>query len=159
MQPIDLNELVLTALKTVSGELNDRGITVRLQLASDLPTVLGHKGQLHEVLLNIVQNAIDAMAGIADRPRELRLETSLRREQVTLTIEDTGVGIARDRLASLFEAFVTTKARGTGLGLGICRLIVDRHEGQLHASSEVGKGTRFDVTLPVQIKSAASQAA
>lgn len=158
-QPIDLNELVLTALKTVSGELNDRGITVRLQLASDLPNVLGHKGQLHEVLLNIVQNAIDAMAGIADRPRELRLETSLRRAQVTLTIEDTGVGIARDRLASLFEAFVTTKARGTGLGLGICRFIIDRHEGQLHASSEVGKGTRFDVSLPVQIKSAASQAA
>ena len=158
-QSIDLNELALTALQTLSGELNDRGITVRLQLASDLPAVLGHKGQLHEVLLNIVQNAIDAMAGIADRPRELRLETSLRREHVTLSIEDTGVGIARDRLASLFEAFVTTKPRGTGLGLGICRFIIDRHEGQLYASSELGKGTRFDVTLPAAIKSAESAAA
>jgi signal transduction histidine kinase len=158
-QSLDLNELALTALRTLSGELNERGIGINLELASDLPSVLGHKGQLHEVLLNIVQNAIDAMDGVSDRPRELRVTTSRRGREVTLSIEDTGVGIARDRLASLFEAFVTTKARGTGLGLGICRLIIDRHDGQLSASSELGKGTRFDVTLPVQAKAQASAAA
>jgi signal transduction histidine kinase len=158
-QSLDLNELVLTALRTLSGELNERGIGIHLELASDLRAVLGHKGQLHEVLLNIVQNAIDAMDGVSDRPRELRVTTSLRGREVTLSIEDTGVGIARDRLASLFEAFVTTKARGTGLGLGICRLIIDRHDGQLSASSDLGKGTRFDVTLPVQGKAQASAAA
>jgi signal transduction histidine kinase len=159
-QLLDLNDLALSALRTLSGELNDRGIGIRTELDSDLPPVLGHKGQLHEVLLNIIQNAIDAMDGVADRPRELRVTTGNRgRGHVTLAIEDTGVGIARDRLANLFEAFVTTKARGTGLGLGICRLIVDRHAGQLYASSELGKGTRFEVILPSEGSTAASAVA
>jgi signal transduction histidine kinase len=156
MQFLDLNELALGALRTLGGALDDRGISAHVQLASELPAVLGHKGQLHEVLLNIMQNAVDAMDGVADRARELRVTTNIgSSDRVTLSIEDTGVGIARDRLASLFEAFVTTKARGTGLGLGICRLIIDRHDGQLFATSEVGKGTRFDVTLPVENKATA----
>jgi len=159
-QPLDLNELALSALQTLSGDLNDRGITISTELAPDLPQVLGHKGQLQEVLLNIIQNAIDAMEAVADRPRTLRVTTGSRlRDHVTLSIEDSGIGIARDRLANLFDAFVTTKARGTGLGLGICRMIVDRHEGQLSASSEVDWGTRFDITLPVGGKAAASAAA
>ena len=66
-----------------------------------------------------------------------------------ISIEATGVGIAPERLANLCDAFVTTKSRGTGLGLGICRMIVDRHEGQLSATSELNRGTRFDITLPV----------
>jgi len=159
-QSLDLNELALTALQTLSGELNDRGISISTELAPELPPVLGHKGQLQEVLLNIIQNAIDAMDGVADRPHSLRVTTGSRaRGHVTLSIEDSGVGIARERLANLFDAFVTTKTRGTGLGLGICRMIVDRHEGQLSASSEVGKGTRFEITLPIGAKAAAASAA
>jgi signal transduction histidine kinase len=159
-QPLDLNELALAALQTLSGELNDRGIAIHTELAPELPQVLGHNGQLQEVLLNIIQNAIDAMDGVADRPHTLRVTTgSYGHGHVTLSIEDSGVGIARDRLANLFDAFVTTKARGTGLGLGICRMIVDRHEGQLSASSEVDKGTRFEITLPIGAKTAASAAA
>ena len=158
-QLLDLNELALTALQTLSSDLNDRGIAIRTELTPELPQVLGHKGQLQEVLLNIIQNAMDAMDGVANRPRTLRVTSSRAPDRVTLTIEDSGVGIARDRLANLFEAFVTTKARGTGLGLGICRMIVDRHEGQLSASSEVDKGTRFEITLPVGAKTATSAAA
>ena len=159
-QPLDLNELALSALQSLSGDLNDRGITISTELTPELPRVLGHKGQLQEVLLNIVQNAIDAMDTVMDRPRTLRVRTGSRaRGQVVLSIEDSGVGIARERLSNLFDAFVTTKARGTGLGLGICRMIIDRHEGQLSASSEVGKGTRFEITLPVGGQAAASAAA
>jgi len=159
-QQLDLNELALGALRTLSADLNDRGITISTELTPALPQVLGHKGQLQEVLLNIIQNAIDAMDSVTDRPRTLRVTTgSHARDRVTLSIEDSGVGIARDRLGNLFDAFVTTKARGTGLGLGICRMIVDRHEGQLSASSEVDRGTRFDITLPVGGNAAASAAA
>ena len=159
-QPLDLNELALAALQTLSGDLNDRGIAISTELAPELPQVLGHKGQLQEVLLNIIQNAIDAMDGVTERPRTLRVTTgSGARDRVTLSIEDSGVGIARDRLANLFDAFLTTKARGTGLGLGICRMIVDRHEGQLSASSELNKGTRFEVSLPVGTQASRSAAA
>jgi signal transduction histidine kinase len=159
-QPIDANELALSALQALGVDLNERGIKVSTELAPGLPPVLGHKGQLHEVLLNIVQNAIEAMEGVADRARQLRLTTAARDgARVTISIEDTGVGIAPDRLASLFDAFVTTKSRGTGLGLGICRMIVDRHEGQLSATSELNRGTRFDITLPVVAASVAASAA
>ena len=159
-QSLDLNELALTALQTLSGDLNERGITISTELTPELPQVQGHKGQLLEVLLNVIQNAIDAMDGVTDRARTLRLTTGAHaRDQVTLSIEDSGVGIARERLANLFDAFVTTKARGTGLGLGICRMIVDRHGGQLAASSELNQGTRFDITLPIGASASRSEAA
>jgi signal transduction histidine kinase len=149
-QPIDPNELALSALGALGADLNERGIKISTELTPGLPAVLGHKGQLHEVLLNIVQNAIDAMGEVSDRSRHLRVTTAARDgARVTISIEDTGVGIAPERLANLFDAFVTTKSRGTGLGLGICRMIVDRHEGQLSATSELNRGTRFDITLPV----------
>src|SRR4029077_15670192 len=94
-QPLDLNELALSALQSLSGDLNDRGITISTELTPELPQVLGHKGQLQEVLLNIVQNAIDAMDTVMDRPRTLRVRTGSRaRGQVVLSIEDSGVGIA-----------------------------------------------------------------
>ncbi len=159
-QALDLNELALTALQTLSGDLNERGITISTELTPELPQVQGHKGQLLEVLLNVIQNAIDAMDGVTDRARTLRLTTGAHvRDRVTLSIEDSGVGIARERLANLFDAFVTTKVRGTGLGLGICRMIVDRHDGQLTASSELNKGTRFEITLPIGASASRSEAA
>jgi signal transduction histidine kinase len=159
-QSLDLNELALTALQTLSGDLNDRGITISTELTPELPQVQGHKGQLLEVLLNVIQNAMDAMDGVTDRARTLRLTTGAHaRDHVTLSIEDSGVGIARERLANLFDAFVTTKVRGTGLGLGICRMIVDRHDGQLTASSELNKGTRFEITLPIGASASRSEAA
>jgi signal transduction histidine kinase len=159
-QSLDLNELALTALQTLSGDLNERGITISTVLAPVLPRVLGHKGQLLEVLLNVIQNAMEAMDGVTDRARTLRLTTgALARNQVAISIEDSGVGIARERLANLFDEFMTTKAHGTGLGLGICRMIVDRHDGQLTASSELDKGTRFDITLPSGESAARSEAA
>jgi signal transduction histidine kinase len=150
-QPIDVNALCLESLKALETELAQHDIAVTTELAADLPPVVGHRAQLREVLVNIMQNAIDALAPLADRARTLRIRTSYaQRNRIAVLIEDSGVGIEPGRLPSLFTAFVTTKERGMGLGLSLCQMIVDRHNGQLSVSSDVGKGTRFEVTLPFE---------
>jgi signal transduction histidine kinase len=148
---IDVNELALESLKTLDAEISGNQIAVSTEFDPDLPQVLGHRGQLRELLVNIVQNAIDELAAVHDRVRTLRVQTtSMHRNRVSITIEDSGGGIAPERLPNLFTAFVTTKARGMGLGLSLCQMIVDRHNGQLSVSSEIGKGTRFEVSLPAE---------
>jgi signal transduction histidine kinase len=148
-QPVDVNELALESLDLMRAEAADRGVVISADLANVLPRVTGHKGQLQEVLVNLVQNALDAMDDVRDRPRTLRVCTTVREERVVISIEDSGAGIEPQRMAGLFDAFVTTKPRGVGLGLGICRLIVDQHHGRLSASSELNKGSRFEIVLPV----------
>ena len=154
---IDVNELALESLKTLDAEISANQIAVSAEFGASLPPVLGHRGQLREVLVNIAQNAIDELARLHDRARILRLRTaSTRRNRVLITIEDSGGGIAADRLPNLFTAFVSTKARGMGLGLSLCQMIVDRHNGQLSVSSDLGKGTRFEVSLPAEPAPAAA---
>jgi signal transduction histidine kinase len=150
-QSIDVNELCLESLKTLDAALADHRIDVTTELAAKLPRVVGHRGQLREVFVNIMQNAIDALAPLADRPRTLRIHTGYaQRNRISIVIEDSGVGIAPDRLPSLFTAFITTKERGMGLGLSLCQMIVDRHNGQLSVTSDIGKGTRFEIILPFE---------
>jgi len=157
---IDVNELALEALKTLDAEISGNQIAVSAEFDSGLPQVLGHRGQLREVLVNIVQNAIDELAAVHDRARTLRVRTtSTHRNRVSITIEDSGGGIAAERLSNLFTAFVTTKARGMGLGLSLCQMIVDRHNGQLSVSSDIGKGTRIEVSLPAEPVAAAASGA
>jgi len=148
---IDVNELALESLKTLDAEISANQIAVSAEFGSGLLQVLGHRGQLREVLVNIVQNAIDELARVHDRARTLRVRTnSAQRNRVAITIEDSGGGIAAERLPNLFTAFVSTKARGMGLGLNLCQMIVDRHNGQLSVSSDLGKGTRFEVSFPAE---------
>jgi signal transduction histidine kinase len=150
-QQIDVNEVALESLRAFNAELSNHDIALTTELAAGLPPVTGHRGQLREVFVNIVQNAIDALATMTDRPRTLRIRTLFRdRDRISITIEDSGPGIEPGRLAGLFNAFVTTKTRGMGLGLGICQMIVDRHNGRLSVSSELGKGTLFEVALPAE---------
>jgi signal transduction histidine kinase len=150
-QQIDVNEVALESLRAFNAELSNHDIALTTELAAGLPPVMGHRGQLREVFVNIVQNAIDALATMTDRPRTLRIRTVFRdRDRISITIEDSGPGIEPGRLAGLFNAFVTTKTRGMGLGLGICQMIVDRHNGRLSVSSELGKGTLFEVALPAE---------
>jgi C4-dicarboxylate-specific signal transduction histidine kinase len=154
---IDINELALESLKALDAELSSNQIAVSAELDSGLPLVVGHRGQLREVLVNIVQNAIDELALLHDRERTLRVRTtSPQRNRVSITFEDSGAGIAPERLPNLFTAFVSTKARGMGLGLSLCQMIVDRHNGQLSVASDVGKGTRFEVSLPAEPVAAAA---
>ena len=136
-QPVDLNGIVLGALEVLRGELKDHGVITRTELAPELPLVPGHSGQLQEVMLNLVRNAIDAMDSITDRARVLRVRTERDgREAIVVSVEDSGPGIDPEKLDSIFDAFVTTKPQGKGLGLAICRMIISRHEGQLSASAD-----------------------
>lgn len=148
---LDVNEMVLSVLDIVHDEVVEHRIEVRTELMTGLPFVVGHRGQLQEVLLNLVRNAIEAMDVLKSEPRRLRLRTIKRdHDEVAIEVTDNGPGIDPGRLSSIFDAFVTTKADGMGLGLAICRMIVERHGGRLLASSPPERGAQFEVVLPTQ---------
>ena len=149
-QQIDVNEIVRGVLQSLDGELTDRGVENRPELA-ELPLVDGHRGQLQEVVFNLVQNAIEAMAGTKDRSRILRVKTEPHgRDAVVVAVEDSGPGIAANQLDDIFGAFVTTKPHGMGLGLAICRMIIEHHGGELTASSDGRNGATFQFVLPIK---------
>lgn len=148
---INANDLIVEALQSLRRELEDCGVTTRLSLAPNLPFVSGYKGMLREVILNLVQNSIDAMASTVDRKRILVVETKRRDAgTIIISVQDTGLGIDQKRMPDIFDAFVTTKVKGMGLGLAIARMIVEHHQGQLTASSDGRAGTLFQFTLPVE---------
>jgi signal transduction histidine kinase len=150
-QPVDLNQIIIDVLQFLQGELRGRSIEIKTELAPGLPLVSGHAGQLREVVMNLVQNAIEAMNSTTDRSRLLRIATEIRnRNEIAVTVEDSGAGIDPERLSDIFGAFVTSKAHGTGLGLAICRMIVEHHGGQIAASSDGVNGARFQFILPIR---------
>ena len=150
-QSIDINALVVGSLQVLGKELADGSITVDTQLTSELPPIMGHKGQLQEVILNLVQNSIDAMGTLTAKPRMLHVRTEPHGlDAIAICIEDTGPGIEEKTLSSIFDAFVTTKTKGMGLGLAISQTIVDRHNGKITAASGVNGGAMFKITLPIK---------
>ena len=144
---LDMNLLTLEALRFLESDLKSHGIETSIALASKLPSVLGHKGQLQEVISNLVRNAIDAMDSINGQ-RTLNVRTELNADAIAVSIEDTGPGLGSRETSAIFEAFVTTKPHGMGLGLPICRMIVERHEGKLLVSSADPHGAIFRIILP-----------
>jgi signal transduction histidine kinase len=152
-RPIDVNEVVLEALHVLRGELKDHGVTTCTELTSESPPVMGHKGQLQEVMLNLVHNAVEAMGATPARNRVLRVRTVRHApDAVAVSVEDSGPGIDPKKIDGIFDAFVTTKPTGMGLGLAICRMIIERHSGQLSASSAIKNGALFQFILPVGTK-------
>jgi signal transduction histidine kinase len=150
-QRIDLNEIILGVLRSMEAQFKNRGVVTRVELASDMPLLRGHGGQLQELVTNLVTNAMEAMDSTVDRSRELRVRTELRGDDtIGVTVEDSGPGISEKDLARIFNAFVTTKQRGTGLGLAISQSIVERHGGQITASSDGKSGALFHFVLPVR---------
>ncbi len=150
-QSIDVNDLVNRSLQILGKELADSSIAVDTQLTSELPPIMGQKGQLQEVVLNLVQNSIDAMRTLTAKPRTLRVKTEPHGlDAIAIYIEDTGPGIEEKTLTSIFDAFVTTKTKGMGLGLAISQTIVERHSGQITAMSGVNGGAKFKITLPIK---------
>jgi signal transduction histidine kinase len=148
---IDVNEIILGALHSLRGELNDHRVTIRPELTSELPLLVGHTGQLREVIFNLVHNAIDAMDTTTDRSRELQVRTELRgHDAIVVSVQDSGPGIDPKRLDGIFGSFVTTKAHGTGLGLAICRMIIEHHGGRLSAWSDGESGALFQFILPIK---------
>ena len=131
-------------------ELLSHRVALRLELAPALPPVLADRIQLQQVILNLVVNGIEAMQPVQDRPRELVIRTRQdEARQVLVTVSDCGVGVAAENADRLFDAFFTTKSSGMGMGLSICRSIVDAHGGRLSASGNVGPGATFQFTLPL----------
>ena len=157
-QAIDVNEIALEVLQSSRGELAEHRVTTRTELASELPLISGHKRQLQQVISNLVQNAIEAMDNTTDRDRLLRVRTGLHnRDAIIVAVEDSGPGVDPKQLGSIFDAFFTTKSHGIGLGLAICRMIVERHGGQLTAASDGNNGARFQFVLPTDFTDAARE--
>ncbi len=152
---VDLNEIIRAVLQLSQDELKHHNVVCLLALASELPLVKGNRNQLQQVVFNLVHNAVEAMDAVADQSRTLRLTTERRGDNtIAVAVKDAGPGIDPDLLGGIFEAFITTKAHGMGLGLAICRAIIDRHGGQLAASSDGQNGSQFQFVLPVASGSA-----
>jgi signal transduction histidine kinase len=153
LHPTDVNELIRESLRLMHEHFERHRITILTQLAPDMPAVPAHKGQLQEVIINLLQNSIDAME-TAERARLLRIQTERRgQDAIGISIQDSGRGIDAGMIDSIFDAFVTTKAKGKGLGLAISRMIIERHGGQLTATSAgSGNGAGFAIVLPVKVE-------
>ena len=148
--PLHINDVVNEVISLVQHELFSHRVALRLELAPALPPVLADRIQLQQVILNLVINGIEAMQPVKDRPRELVIRTRQdETSQVLVTVSDCGVGVAAENADRLFDAFFTTKSGGMGMGLSICRSIVDAHGGRLSVSGNAGPGATFQFTLPL----------
>jgi len=149
-QLVDVNETIRGVLESLSSELEDHRIEPRSKLMSELPHVYGNQSQLEEVISNLIVNAIEAMDATSKQSRVLHVGTELRdRNAVAVVVKDSGSGIDKERLDGIFTAFVSTKREGMGLGLAICRMIIEYHGGKLTASSDGKDGASFQFVLPI----------
>jgi C4-dicarboxylate-specific signal transduction histidine kinase len=149
-RPLDVNDVITEVIPLVQRELMSHQVSLQMELAPTLPTVLGDRVQLQQVIINLVMNGIEAMQSLTDRPRELVIQSHQdETEQVLVSVTDCGVGISAEDPERLFDAFFTTKSSGLGMGLSICRSIMEAHGGRLWATANLPHGARFLFTLPV----------
>jgi PAS domain S-box-containing protein len=153
--PLDINDVVKEAIALVQREMDSLRVSLRIELALALPMILGDRVQLQQVIINLVMNGIEAMQSVTDRPRELVIRSQPdETRRVLVTVTDSGVGISAENADRLFSAFFTTKSSGMGMGLSICRSIVEAHGGRLWATANVPHGATFQFTLPVNADTA-----
>ena len=151
-EPLDLNKTVLDALKLVRSDMRNGDVGCATELAADLPSVVGDRVQLQQVLLNLVMNGCDAMRGEPQAGRQLLVTTERRADGlVQVCVADQGQGIPPEDMERVFEPFVTTKAAGLGLGLSVCRQIIAVHGGCLWATNNQTRGARFYFSVPVTL--------
>jgi PAS domain S-box-containing protein len=147
---LDLNRVVNEAVELVEHQLVKHGISLQTELAPALSEILGDRVQLQQVIINLLMNGIEAMEPITDRPRELLIRSSGDDTgHLILSVTDSGIGISAENANRLFNAFFTTKSSGLGMGLSICRSIVEAHGGRMSASSNEGPGATFQLVLPL----------
>lgn len=148
-EPLDINSIIDEVITLVQRELAAREVPWRLDLAPDLPAVLADRVQLQQVIINLVMNGVEAMQPVQNRPHELVIRSSRDgAKRVVVDVVDTGVGISADNVERLFNAFFTTKSGGMGMGLSICRSIIEAHDGRLSAANNAGPGASVRFTLP-----------
>src|SRR5262245_9605149 len=147
--PLNVNELIWEVLRLVQAELNDVQVSVRTELLDELPNVLANRVQLQLVFRNLFMNAIDAMSSVTDRGRVLQVRSEIFKPSgVLVAVTDSGTGIDPKSKDRIFEAFFTTKSHGMGMGLSICRSIVEAHDGHLSASPAHPHGSIFEIVFP-----------
>jgi C4-dicarboxylate-specific signal transduction histidine kinase len=148
-EPVDLNEAAREVIALSWGELERGRATLRVELAEDLPSVLGDRVQLQQVIVNLLRNACDAVQGIDDRPREIVITTARDEDdRVCLRVRDTGIGFGDQGAEKLFDAFYSTKPDGMGIGLSVSRSIIENHRGRLWAVPNEGPGVTFAFSIP-----------
>jgi PAS domain S-box-containing protein len=148
---LDVNDTIREMVALTRSEVDRRGASLQTNLAANLPSVMGDRVQLQQVLLNLIINALDAMSALTDRPRVIRIRTNAAElKSILVAVEDSGVGLDPQQAARLFDAFYTTKTEGLGMGLSISRSIVEAHGGRLWAAPNEGPGATFQFTLPVE---------
>jgi signal transduction histidine kinase len=163
---LDLNDVIQEVVAITQTEAQRNRISLRTDFADDLPRVMGDRVQLQQVILNLLVNAIQALSGLSEGPRELYVssrkvsqtdaarnedsrEASSQPEEILIEVRDSGPGLDPEHLNRLFEAFYTTKEQGMGMGLTISRSIIEAHGGRLWAKANTPRGAVFQFTLPI----------
>lgn len=146
---LDINEVITETIALTRGEVIKNGISLEADLASDLPFVRGDRVQLQQVIMNLVMNAVEAMSNVDDDGRELQISSARDRgDGISLTVRDSGPTLRPEALDRFFEAFYSTKASGMGIGLSICRSIVEAHGGRIWATANASRGATLHIVLP-----------
>jgi C4-dicarboxylate-specific signal transduction histidine kinase len=149
---LDINEIIREVIALVQRQLMGHQVSLQMELAPVLPMIPADRIQLQQVMINLVMNGIEAMQSVTDRPRELVIRSRQDETgQVLVTVADCGVGISAADADRLFSPFFTTKSSGMGMGLSICRSIMEAHGGRLWATANLPHGAEFQFTLPVNI--------
>jgi C4-dicarboxylate-specific signal transduction histidine kinase len=150
-EPVDMNDLISRTLTFASSEMTLNQIELQTELAVELPSVLGDRVQLQQVLLNLIMNAIEAMSSITSRARVLTIRSERRQAPATVavSVQDSGIGLDPQKTDHLFDAFFTTKPQGMGMGLSICRTIISAHGGSLSNTNNGDHGATFEFALPL----------
>jgi signal transduction histidine kinase len=146
---LEVNAIIRDVLVLMVGDLGEHGVVVQTALDDNLPAVTGNRGQLQQVFLNLIMNALEAMTSVTSRRRVLQVRSEFKElDGVLVSVEDSGTGIAPKDLSSIFDSFFTTKSQGTGIGLSICRSIIEAHQGQIWVTAGAHHGAVFNILLP-----------
>ena len=148
IEPLDLNEAVREVIALSMSEIERNRVTIRAELSATIPPVTGDRVQLQQVILNFLRNASDALSTVDGRPRQVVVRTDTEGDSVCLSVQDNGTGFDPRTAESLFEPFYTTKEDGMGMGLSLCRSIVERHQGRIWAVPNDGPGATFSFSVP-----------
>ena len=148
-EPLELNEEVREVLRLAAPDAENRGVVINQEIDDALPSIIGDKIEIQQVILNLLMNAAQAMQDVNPESRHITVRTTHDARFVQLTIEDGGVGLADDQLPRIFDPFFTTRSGGIGMGLSISQSIIESHEGKIWATQNADRGATFHVRFPI----------